>query len=252
MQFLDARDTSGAIDPTRKGAFPLACSEEVYAIDEDRGRAMKALAQRRLVLGDLLDHDRLRPFAQAAEGFLNPLRRHGAVRTAGNAEDCDDSCHTLTVKAPVQGRVKRNDADAMMRIGNLAERSGVSVKTIRFYDEIGLLPAMERSRSGYRLYGPDALARLRFIRSAQAVGLTLAQIKEVIALRDQGRAPCEHVLSMLEKRADEVERHIAELVGLRDQLRDLYRRGRLLDPSDCRPGGVCDVVAPVAAKRASP
>ena len=70
-----------------------------------------------------------------------------------------------------------------MRIGELAERAGTSVKTIRYYDRVGVLAPSARSASGYRLYSEDALDRYRFVRAAQAVGLRLGEIREIIALR---------------------------------------------------------------------
>src|ERR671914_136430 len=102
----------------------------------------------------------------------------------------------------------------MMRIGELAERSGVSAKTIRYYEDIGLLPAPARLGSGYRDYEPSTLDRLAFIRAAQAVGLSLGEIRGILALRDQGATPCSHVLDLLRTRSAELDRRIAELRDL--------------------------------------
>jgi DNA-binding transcriptional MerR regulator len=73
-----------------------------------------------------------------------------------------------------------------MRIGELAAAAGTTTKTLRFYDRSGLLPPTGRSANRYRDYGPEALSRLDFIRRGQAAGLTLAQIREVIDIRDAG------------------------------------------------------------------
>ena len=131
-----------------------------------------------------------------------------------------------------------------MKIGELAERAGTSVKTIRYYDRVGVLCPKERSHSGYRLYGEDALHRYRFVRAAQAVGLRLGEIREVIALRDKGEAPCEFVTELIGRRGAELDRHIAELEGLRDELRALARRVERLDPRSCDPRLVCHVIDP--------
>ena len=80
-----------------------------------------------------------------------------------------------------------------MRIGELAAAAGTTTKTLRFYEESGLLPQTERAANGYRSYGPEALSRLDFIRRGRVAGLTLAQIREVIDIRDAGEAPCHHV-----------------------------------------------------------
>ena len=129
-----------------------------------------------------------------------------------------------------------------MRIGELAERAGTSVKTIRYYDRIGVLRPAERSESGYRLYGADALDRYRFVRAAQAVGLRLGEIREIIALRDRGETPCGFVVDLIGRRAAELDARIAELQALRDELRSLDRRAGRLDPRRCDPRLVCHVI----------
>ena len=129
-----------------------------------------------------------------------------------------------------------------MRIGELAERAGTSVKTIRYYDRVGVLRPEERSESGYRLYREDALDRYRFVRAAQAVGLRLGEIREIIALRDRGETPCGFVVDLIGHRAAELDARIAELAALRDELRSLDRRARRLDPRRCDPRLVCHVI----------
>ena len=129
-----------------------------------------------------------------------------------------------------------------MRIGELAERAGTSVKTIRYYDRIGVLTPSERSGSGYRLYGEEALDRYRFVRAAQAVGLRLGEIREVIALRDRGETPCRFVAELIGARAAELDERIAELEALRDELLALARRAEHLDPRSCDPRLVCHVI----------
>lgn len=110
-----------------------------------------------------------------------------------------------------------------MKIGELAERAGTSVKTIRYYydDDDGVLPAQERTPSGYRLYGEDALDRYRFVRVAQAVGFRLGEIRAIVALRDQDQAPCEFVARLVERRSAALDQLIAELEALRDEMREI-------------------------------
>jgi MerR family copper efflux transcriptional regulator len=129
-----------------------------------------------------------------------------------------------------------------VRIGELARRSGVPAKTIRYYEDIGLVEPPARTPAGYRDYEPVALDRLAFIRAAQAIGLTLGEIRSIIALRDDGQTPCGHVLDLLRHRADELERRIAELRSLRSELRRLVDRADGLDPADCDPGRVCHLI----------
>ncbi|HVM53241.1 MAG TPA: heavy metal-responsive transcriptional regulator [Acidimicrobiales bacterium] len=129
-----------------------------------------------------------------------------------------------------------------MRIGELSDLAGVPTKTIRFYEELGLLPPADRTPSGYRDFGPDAGERLAFIRAAQAVGLTLGEIRSVVGLRDRGETPCEHVLDLIEARAADVDRRITELEALRTELHRLARRAKRLDPAECEPGRVCHLI----------
>lgn len=129
-----------------------------------------------------------------------------------------------------------------MRIGELATRSGLPVKTIRYYSDIGVLPEAARTPAGYRDYDDTALDRLGFIRSAQAIGLTLGEIREIAALRDHGETPCAHVTELIAQRSDEVTQRIAELQRLEADLQRLARRARNLDPADCAPGRICHVI----------
>jgi MerR family copper efflux transcriptional regulator len=129
-----------------------------------------------------------------------------------------------------------------VRIGELAARSGVPVKTIRYYEEIGVLGPADRTPSGYRDYDEPAIDRLAFVRAAQAVGLTLGEIRQVVALRERGETPCTHVVELLERRAGEIERRIVEMQRLRGELRRLAERAQGLDPADCAPDRVCHVI----------
>ena len=129
-----------------------------------------------------------------------------------------------------------------MLIGELAQRSGVSAKALRYYEDIGLIDPPARASSGYRDYDDEVLDRLVFIRSAQAVGLSLGEIRSIVSLRDDGDAPCGHVLELLRNRADEIGRTIRELRILQRDLRSLVIRAEALDPADCDPRRVCHLI----------
>jgi DNA-binding transcriptional MerR regulator len=127
-----------------------------------------------------------------------------------------------------------------MRIGEVAALAGVSAKTIRFWEDEGLVPAPGRTPSGYRDYGPEVVERLGFVRHAQAGGLTLSQIRQVLEIGDSGDAPCEHVERVVADRLAEVEARIAELAETRRHLQALARRAAAQDPADCR--GYCAII----------
>jgi DNA-binding transcriptional MerR regulator len=90
-------------------------------------------------------------------------------------------------------------------IGEVAARSGLSRKALRLYEARGILPPSHRSPSGYRHYQADVLGLLTFVGQARRVGLTLAEIREIVALRKSGSAPCVHVRALLERRAADLE-----------------------------------------------
>jgi len=108
--------------------------------------------------------------------------------------------------------------EARLRIGELARQVGVSTKTIRFYEEKGLLPPAERTDNGYRIYRLDEVERLRFIRSARDLGFSLNDLSEVMALREQGEAPCRYVVNLIAHKRVEIDTRIRELQKLQSEL----------------------------------
>ena len=109
-------------------------------------------------------------------------------------------------------------AESLLKVGELAERAGVGVQTLHYYERVGLLPKSDRSASNYRLYQSDALRRVQFIKKAQSLGFTLEEIKEILALRGQGRAPCRCVADVGKKHLQELDARIAALQEFRRAL----------------------------------
>ncbi len=129
-----------------------------------------------------------------------------------------------------------------MRIGEVADVLGIPARTIRFYERRGLLPEPNRSPNGYRVYDHSTIDRLRFIKSAQAAGLTLAEIGGITDIRDSGTTPCSHVSGLLEAKLDEVKRRRRELKVLQDELSQLLAKGKKLDPADCTDRDICHIL----------
>lgn len=110
----------------------------------------------------------------------------------------------------------------LLKIGEVAAESGLSVKTIRYYEETGLLlPMVERSEVGYRLFQPQVLNRLAFIRRSQALGLTLQEIQQILTVHDQGQLPCGEVRQHLELKVEAIEQQIHALETLRAELKGI-------------------------------
>ncbi|MCW2651354.1 MAG: hypothetical protein JWR32_2330 [Mycobacterium sp.] len=108
-----------------------------------------------------------------------------------------------------------------MKIGDVAKLTDTSTKTIRFYEDTGVLPPPARTPSGYRDYGPEIVDRLGFIHRGQAAGLTLQQVRQILAIHDHGDAPCAHVRQLLHTRLDQVRAQLAELIALEGHLHSL-------------------------------
>lgn len=129
-----------------------------------------------------------------------------------------------------------------MRIGEVAEAAGVTTKTVRYYETVGLLPVPDRTASGYRAYGADTLDRLRFIRDAQATGLSLTEIHSILDLKDHGEGSCEHTRALLHRHIAEIEAQIARLHEARRSLVELATRADHADPADCTDPHRCQVI----------
>jgi DNA-binding transcriptional MerR regulator len=119
-----------------------------------------------------------------------------------------------------------------LRIGELARQTGLSIKTIRYYEARRLLEQPPRTEGGYRLYGPEEAARLRFIQRAKLLGLTLEEIRELVELAarcNEGEI-VPRLEEVLEVKLEETERKMAELAAFRRNL--LYYRERAEDLKD--------------------
>ncbi len=109
--------------------------------------------------------------------------------------------------------------ESVLRIGELAARSGVTRKAIRFYEAAGVLPPPARGPNGYRLYRSEAVGLLQFIKQAAGLGLTLVEIRDIIAIRQGGRPPCAHVRGLLQEKAVELDRKLKDLLDVRRRVR---------------------------------
>jgi DNA-binding transcriptional MerR regulator len=143
------------------------------------------------------------------------------------------------LNVPACWKVKPGQHGDDMRIGELAKATGTTPKTLRFYEDTGLLTPAGRTASGYREFTTEAVDRLEFIRRGRAAGLTLAQIREVIHLRDAGTTPCRHVRDLLGSRLADLDRQIAELEALRETVAQLRDEASRADPDACLPEDVC-------------
>jgi len=129
-----------------------------------------------------------------------------------------------------------------VRIGELAATVDLPAETVRFYEKRGLLDQPRRTPSGYRDYDDTAPNRLRFIRSAQAAGLTLSEIHGIVQLRSDGMAPCGHVEALLSAKLADIRHRQRQLAALEHELDHLLRRSQTLDPANCAADDICHVL----------
>ncbi len=125
-----------------------------------------------------------------------------------------------------------------MRIKQFSQLTNLSAKTIRYYEDIGLLPPSNRLGNGYRDYDETDVDRARFVAGARGLDFSLDDIQEILGLREQREAPCRVVLDLLQERANEISQRIAELQHMEAELRELHRLG-LTFPTDDVDGKNC-------------
>jgi DNA-binding transcriptional MerR regulator len=119
-----------------------------------------------------------------------------------------------------------------MEIRELAARVGLSTKTIRYYEQVGVLPSPKRRTNGYRIYDENDVDRLKFVIGARQLDFTLEDITEILALRDCREAPCKVVLDLLMDKAHEVSLRIEALQKLETSLRELHELGKTFPMDD--------------------
>lgn len=134
-----------------------------------------------------------------------------------------------------------NRGMAGLLIGDVARAAGVSAPTIRYYEQVGLLPPPVRSTSGYRRYSDVAIEELRFIRKAQALGFSLDEITEILKLSRSGKTPCSRVLSLAHQHLAAVAERIRHLQTFHDQLAQELAKWDGKKTPTC--GGLCQIIA---------
>ena len=124
-----------------------------------------------------------------------------------------------------------------MLAGEVARDLGIGVQTLHYYEREGLIPAPKRAANGYRVYDTALVDRVRFVRKAQALGLTLEDTRAVVQLADRGSCPCGHVHAALAERLKEVDERLKELRSFRSDLASLVKRAAHVTAEAQRTGG---------------
>ena len=122
----------------------------------------------------------------------------------------------------------------MLTIGSLARKTGTKVQTIRYYEQIGLMPEPGRTEGGQRRYGDADLDRLAFIRHARQLGFSLEAIRELLDLSDHPNRPCHEADAIARRQLKQVEQRLARLEALRTELKRMVRECSGGQTADCR------------------
>ena len=136
--------------------------------------------------------------------------------------------------------------ETIYTIGQLARAAGVPTSTVRYYERIGLVRPAGRTAGNYRVYGDDALERLRFIRAAQATGFALEDIISLLNFRNDDTAVCHDVQSLIEERLSDLEKRMADLCHVQHVFKATLARCRETEWQ-----GRCQVIDTLAATSAS-
>lgn len=128
---------------------------------------------------------------------------------------------------------------ALLKIGDVANISGIGIEALRFYEKSGLLERPQRTESGYRMYGRDVLDRLAFIKQAQTLGFSLEEIRRIIDDGRAGQSPCEEVREIVRRRLEELDERMREMRRYRKELSETLEEW---DVKGHAPGHVCGLI----------
>ena len=132
-----------------------------------------------------------------------------------------------------------SEASAVLKIGEVAKRSGIGIEALRFYERGGLLGRPGRTQSGYRLYDREVLERLDFIKRAQVLGFSLDEIKQIIAEKQEGESPCEAVRDIVRTRLHELDEHMRDMRRYRNELAATLAEWDKTGPTE---GHICGLI----------
>ena len=130
-----------------------------------------------------------------------------------------------------------------LKVGAIAKAAGVGVQTLHYYERLGLLRKPTRSASNYRLYSSEAIRRVQFIKKAQAIGMTLEEPKQILDLKQRGRAPCSRVAELAAKHLQEIDTRLDQMREYRHALAGALKdwRDENMTARQCA-GEFCDLI----------
>jgi len=128
----------------------------------------------------------------------------------------------------------------LLLIGQVTDLSGIPIRTIRYYESLGLINSLRRTEGGFRQFSLDVLTRLAFIKRAQNLGLSLEEIGNILQVYDQGQAPCGEIKEKLEEKVLQIDQQIDQLLTLRSEIEGLLSGWKNL--SDHHEETICPII----------
>jgi MerR family copper efflux transcriptional regulator len=130
----------------------------------------------------------------------------------------------------------------LLLIGQVTALSGIPIRTIRYYESLGLLKSSRRTEGGFRQFSEDVLTRLAFIKRVQNLGLSLGEIKDVFMVYDQGQPPCGEIKEKLEEKLVQIDCQIEQLLTLKSEIGMLLSGWKNMDSK--RQDKICPIIQP--------
>lgn len=182
-----------------------------------------------------------KPAISSLGGFDRPIRK--ALRIGSNFPLTLQSDGEFTLRLSFSGGLPTvmsttpQQSATSLKIGEVATQSRVPVKTIRYYESLGLIQANGRTEGKFRLFTPDVVTRLTFIKRLQSLGLSLEEIHECLVVYDRGELPCDDIQTKLQQHVHAIDHRIAELTQLRQELTKTLANWSIAPQP--KPGSIC-------------
>ncbi|MHC5613619.1 MAG: heavy metal-responsive transcriptional regulator [Nostoc sp.] len=128
----------------------------------------------------------------------------------------------------------------LLLIGQVTDLSGIPIRTIRYYESLGLINSSRRTEGGFRQFSLNVLTRLAFIKRAQNLGLSLEEIRNILQVYDQGQAPCGEIKEKLEDKVLQIDQQIDQLLTLRSEIQGLLSGWKNI--SDHHKDTICPII----------
>ncbi len=133
-----------------------------------------------------------------------------------------------------------------LKIGDLAKQSHLSVGTLRYYERLNLIKPIDRAANNYRYYSPDTLQQVQFIKKAQALHFSLADIQRILSLRAGGESPCALVDELLDEKIDQLEHQIQSAIAFKQELEEFRDRIAKIPPTPANDPTICHHIGAVS------